>query len=692
MKRVIIVCSSIILIFALLFSIGLGVIKIYADKNVNYELDEQLFAAAKSSNTVSYLAYGKQGKLTEVCKSSSGGRKTWVPIGEVSKYIKGGFISAEDREFYSHSGVNFRRTFGAIINYFIRVKPSFGASTITQQVVKNISGDNEYTLSRKFNEIMRALRLDATKSKDEIFEVYLNIVPMSGNICGVREASLVYFGKEPSELTLAESATIVGITNSPGKYNPFKYPDACKEKRNNILYAMLDTGNITDKEYEDAIKEELVLNQSVQSGSTSWFIETAEEEILADLREKYSITKKAATMLLYSGTQVILTMNPDVQNVLEEYFKNEHNLPEEVANGLEMGMVICDSKNGDLVGIIGGVGEKQGDKMLNHATELHAPGSTLKPLALYAPLIDRGEIMWSTTFEDVPTSYIEQNGESVPYPKNSPHVYEGWINISEAIRRSKNTVAVQLYDILGAESIYNNLVNDFGMETVYKDIKTTDGRTITDMAPSPLALGQLSYGISLRKLTESYTVFPTQGTLYSNRSYYGVFDSSGKVLIDKGKFAKRIFSEDSTQIMNMLLSGVIEDGTAKNIMLKNIVDTAGKTGTSGADRDRLFVGYTPYYTAGIWCGYSGKMQSIENISKSHLKVWDEVMTKVHEKSVLGFEENAESFRIDRVKKVLYCKESGEIAEYGCIDSETTDIGYFKIEEEPREYCKYHIYE
>ncbi len=694
MKRRIIIAVAIIIVLAVCISIGIATLAICANNSINYKLDEQLFDGAVSSNTATFMAYTHTGELTEVWKSSLGGRKTWADIEEISPHLINAFISAEDREFYRHHGVNVRRTLAAILNYFTHARSGFGASTITQQVIKNISGDNDYSIARKFNEILRAIHLEAVKSKDDILEVYLNIVPMSGNMYGVREASMTYFGKEPSELSLPEAAAIAGITNAPSKYNPYIHREDCEKKRNNVLYAMLDNGVIDEDDYNTAISQPLVVEDAGKYSGTasSWFIETATQDIIRDLVAKHGISRSAARLMFYGGTTVILTMNPQIQSIMEDYFENTENLPEAVADGLQFSMVVTDSRTGDLLGIIGRAGEKCGDKLLNLATVPHTPASTLKPLALYAPLVEREVISWSTIFDDAPTSYIDKDGEIVPYPKNSPDRYDGRITVSDAIRRSKNTVAISMYEMLGAEDIFYRLRDDFGFSSLVDSEVREDGSIITDMAPSPLALGQLTNGVSLIELTNAYTVLPNSGVIGGMRSYYGVFSSGGNVLLENTGVQKRIFKSSTAAVMNMLLSGVVEDGTARNIRLKELVDTAGKTGTSGGDKDRLFVGYTPYYTAGIWCGYDGKSKSIGGVDKSHLAVWDEVMVKIHEQAALEHSEETLGFSESDVEAHLFCKSSGMKANEGCIDAECAEWGFFLKTKAPIGICPYHYME
>lgn len=691
MRKILLYSTAIITVLAIFSGITVGAVVAYVGKNIDYGVDEELFRKAKDEDTSYYYAYNLDNELIEVYKSSYNAVTEWTDIDNIGEHLKNGFIAMEDRDFYSHNGVNLKRTVLAMLNHLFKFKSSFGASTITQQVIKNISGDNETTVVRKIKEILRAFNLERNHSKDDIFEVYLNIIPMSGNISGVGAAAEIYFGKEPRELSLAEAATIVGITNAPTKYNPYLNPEGCKDKRNKVLYAMLDVGYIDEADYKLAISEPLILSAGRGNfGISSWFIETANEEILTDLSEKCAISRSAAKLLLH-GSKIILTMNPDIQRILEDYFGNTDNLSYKFGEGLNYAMIVSNPYTGDLLGVIGNGGKKTGERLFNYATTNIIPGSVLKPIAIYAPLIEDDKISWSTLIDDSPTEYI--GGEDgTPYPKNTPDVYEGTIDINEAIKKSKNTVAVRLFDIFGAQRIFNHLKYDFGIDSLVEGVKQNDGTTLSDLNSSPLALGQLTYGASLRKLTEAYNVFPAEGVLHSGRSYIEVYDREGELILSKQREEKRIYSRETAQVMNQLLSNVVSDGTARQIRLKELVDVAGKTGTSGNDRDRLFVGYTPYFTAGIWCGYSNGDKHVGLNSPSHIEIWDRVMHAIHENLIFsGYSDEIQGFSTDRIVIAPYCSRSGDIPSASCELDEDAELrlGCFKSGKSPEKICEVH---
>ena len=390
-KKILVVSSGAILILATFFAILIFSGFLFARKNISYEADDALFSVAGRGGT-RFFAYDDNEEVQEIeLLSQNGVRKLKYNLNEISDYLKLGFIAMEDRDFYSHSGVNYKRTLGALANYVFRFSKLYGASTITQQVVKNISGDNEIKISRKLSEILRALHMEKMHSKDEILELYLNIVPMTDNMAGVGMGARAYFGKEPNELTLAESATIIGITNSPAKYNPYKHYNECLEKRNRVLYAMRECGVIDEDEYKSAAAEPINLKpkENITRGKNSWFIETVISDVLADFMQKYNIHRTCANLLLTEGGyDIYTTQNIEMQRILDEYFSNTENFPNAIENGLNYAMAITDSTSGNLLAIYGSSGEKKAERILNYATVNVTPGSVIKPLSLYAPLLD----------------------------------------------------------------------------------------------------------------------------------------------------------------------------------------------------------------------------------------------------------------------------------------------------------------
>lgn len=681
---------------SLIVSLSLGLLAIFVYRGINFEADEQLFEGALSFESTTFYANGGScDEYSPVAIEQSGGvRKSYYSLDEISPYIKNGFVAVEDKIFYSHGGFDLRRTMLAALNYITGRERVFGASTITQQVVKNMSGDNQMTLKRKISEIIRAIHIEKNYSKDEILEVYLNLVPMSDNIFGVGAASKAYFGIEPSELSSEQAAMLIGITNATTAYNPYINPDACRKKRDVVLSVMHTDGIISEEEYNEARQKPIsVIPREERSDRfDSWFVEVAIDDVSRDLAEKYEVSEQCARlMLLGGGYKVYTTMQLSVQKYLEEYFENVANFPEEIKNGLNYAMVVADSHTGDLAGVIGRVGKKEGNRLLNHALVPHVPGSVLKPIALYAPLLDEGRINWATVLDDVPTSFVETADGYREYPYNSPKIYDGLTTVSDALRLSKNTIAVRLSEIRTPKRIFNSLKSDFGFTSLI-DNETVNGKKITDVATAPMALGQLGRGVSLMELTEAYSIFTSNGVKREMRSYLRVDDYKGRRVLENMQDEKQIIKDSTAKIMNQLLSLVVKDGTAKSVTLDSVVDTAGKTGTSGGSRDKMFVGYTPYYTASIWCGYDGGENAVAGLSKSHIEIWDSVMLEIHRERLCD-EESIESFTTSGLLYLPYCKDSGALYTDVCVydpRGNRREYGYFTVDNQPKGECERHV--
>ena len=696
-KRVLIGVTVGILVTAILVFIGVIGVSAYIGRTVSFDEDERLFNAAKSGTMTKFYAnggeYSSEYLPVEISAITMDEKlKSYYSLTEISEYLSQGIVAVEDKEFYDHAGVNFRRTLMAAFNHIFKMGDSFGASTITQQVIKNISGDNEHTAKRKLSEIFRAMRIEEIHTKDEILELYLNILPLGENVIGVGMGALHYFGKEPGELSPEEAAVLIALANAPSLYSPYNNPEKCTVKRNTILRVMAEEGVISQAEYERASQAELEVLPREESRSSvySWFVETVIAEASLDYSKAHNISEQAARLiLLASGYSIYTTQNLSVQSELDQYFRNLENFPDEIKSGLDFSMVITDSESADLLAIVGSVGDKNANLITNHATVPHTPASALKPLALYAPLIDSGKISWSTVFDDVPLEFIDGTR---PYPANSPNIYNGLTTIKDAITTSKNTIAMRLYQILGAEQIYDNLKNDFGFDIVRSEYNSK-GDKITDLAPAPLALGQLSRGVSLRRLTEAYTVFPAEGTLNDGRSYMRVVSASGETIMEKETQSKRIYKAKTAAIMNQLLMNVTDHGTARSITLGNFVDTAGKTGTSSGNLEKLFVGYTPYLTAGIRVSYNDSKTAVVNLEKTHLEIWDEVMRQIHEGILGQYGEDSKSFSVAALEYLPYCKDSGQLFSESCMldpRGSRIEYGYFSRYSKPHKLCNTHI--
>lgn len=664
-KLVVIICLIVFLI-AVCAIIFLAFIAAYYRENVNVEYDEELFDSEIGlSSTVFYAngSYNSSEYVPVKIDVQGTSKKIYYELDEISDYLIDGFIAVEDRGFYEHSGVDIKRTALATLKYISGDKKTFGASTITQQLIKNISGDNEISVRRKITEMLRAYSIERNHTKSEILEVYLNIIPMGNGIYGVGAASEIYFGKSPSDLTIAEAATLIGITNATTAYNPYSNADRCLQKRNRILNVMHSEGIIDYNELIESESQPLSVIEHGRGGVDSWYIETVVSDITKDYASKMKISESLARMIILSGGySVYTTVDLRVQESLENIFSDLGGLSPEVNNGLNYSMIVIDPKSGDVLGIIGGVGKKQGNRILNYATTPITPASTLKPIALYAPLIDDGTINWATVFDDSPVEFIKSGDNYGEYPHNSPDKYDGLMTVKDALRYSKNTIAVRMCKLRGVDSVYRTLTEDYEFETIVDSDLQENGTLVTDKAIAPMALGQLTNGISLRSLTEAYTAFPNYGIKVKSRCYLYVVDKDENVVLESKTKEKRVFSEYTGKIMNQLLSEVVNSGTAKSVDVGADIAAAGKTGTAGNNKEKIFIGYTPSLVAGIWCGYNDK-RSMSKVSPSHLDLWSKALKEIEEKCEF---DKGLCFNTEGLVYASYCMDSGKKYSHNCI--------------------------
>lgn len=702
MRKFLIVLSKILIISSLFFCLVGGLAFIFVRSRVDFRLDEELFSSSHTTSVISLYVDGSgkyEGKLDayepvlreEVCLTDL--KNKWASLDEIPKLLQKTFVAVEDREYYNHMGVNLRRTLMALTNRITGKKPTFGASTITQQVIKNLSGDNEITATRKMCEIVRAIRLESAHTKEEILEMYLNIIPLGDQTAGIKMAAKEFFSKEPKDLSVGEIALLVGMANAPSRYHPRLHPEAAKEKRRVVLSVMVREGLISKEEGEKADDEPIVLrkDETAQERIYSWYTEATLNEVISDLMEERELSRTAAEILLTRcGARIYTAEEPEVTRAIDDRFTDYKNLPYAAQNGLSYSMIVMSNKNGNIAGVLGASGKKTANRLYNKATDAKlTPGSALKPIALYANLIDQGKITSSTVFDDTPAEWIE-GGTHKLYPKNAPKVYDGLITVREALVKSKNTVAVKMYDILGAEEIYDTLVNGYEITSLVRHSHRGDGTLVSDLAPSPLALGQLSYGVTLRELTRAYTAFPNEGVMGMAKTYFAVYDQNGDILLKNETAGKRVLKKESANLMCDLLSDVTDRGTAREIHLSDLVDTAGKTGTSGDDLDRLFIGFTPYYTAGIWCGYDDKSTPVGRQAPTHLALWESVMRDIHNRMD---EHPIRTFSKEGLVLCEYCDCSGDKPSGICsLDPRGNRIhtDYFIKGQTPRKACETHV--
>lgn len=637
---------------------------------VSKEIDEMDFEGIAYNFSSTVYATDKDGQIYEVVELRSDGNREWVDSKSIPEIAKLAAVSIEDERFYQHNGVDIKRTLGATLGWArSKVENSalgYGGSTITQQVIKNITNEKDKTAARKIKEMMRAVALEKRFTKDEILTLYLNIVYFGNQCYGIEAASKVYFSKSAIDLTLPEAAMIVGITQAPSRYDPFRKPEETLKKRNTVLTKMYELGNITEEEYEEAKNSDLGVNEryvSPKSAVYNYFVDQVINDVIEALQEEKGYSKEFATQqLLNGGLKIYTTMDSEIQTAMETVYKDKANFPG-ADNGTQSSMVIIDPYTGEIKGMVGGIGEKTESRGLNRATQsTRQPGSSIKPLSVYSPALETGGITAATILTDEKITIGKWT------PKNSYSGFKGNMSVRKALEISANIPAVRtLSDYVGLDTSYDFLTKKYHLTSVVSDDKNY----------SPLSLGGLTKGVSTMEMAAAYSVFVNKGVYIEPHTFTKVLDSSGRVLLEYKPKSNRVLSEANAFIMTSFLYEVVNGsaGTGRNARLANM-PTYGKTGTTNSNHDKWFVGFTPYYVGAVWYGYDNKSQGVS--TNASVVIWKKVMTDVHK--------NLEKKEIpvpDNVVPITICQKTGKRASRGCGYAHAE---YFVSGTEPTKYC------
>ncbi len=673
--------------------------------------EEQLIAKASNRTT---LIYDSKGNIIQKLTGRDNMDSEPVTDKEVPKYLKDAIISIEDERFEKHPGVDIQGVINAGIGFIKSIitgssAATRGGSTITQQVVKNITGDDRRSIERKVQEGYAAILLEQKLEKWQILELYMNLGYWGNSCTGVQSASKKYFGKPVSELTLAQCALLAGITKNPSKYNPFtesgrKY---AKERQEIILGKMLELGRITQEEYDAAIKEDLkyVPKSSSQKvvSVQSYFVDQVIVDVRKALMEELNISATMANYMIYGGgLEIFTTMDPKMQADMDSVFMDDTFFPtvnESAKRQMEhpqAAMAIVDVQNGQVKALYGGYGKKEANNTLNRASSSlmkRQPGSTAKPITTYGPAIDMGVITAATVIDDKAVYMLTGKDAEKAYPTNYDNKYDGLTTVRNAIKNSVNVVAATVWrDFLGP---------DKSIEYLKKvGIDREKEKYIS------LVMGGWEQGINPLQLAASYVPFAHEGVYFEPTTFSLVKDSNGNELINR-KTAKFniVYSEQTAFIMTDMLKEVTtgrtstypHSGTAYTNVNEETVGmpVVGKTGTTTSNIDKWFVGYTPYYAAAVWYGYDNSTEAIpvkqEEFYQAH-KIFAAVMKKVHE----GLPRKEFNEMPDNIVQKEICIYSGKIATELCKrdprGSKTTKLEYFIKGTEPRDddYCTVHV--
>lgn len=762
--------SAMLLVIVIAVCIIVTSLALYVAQFAETDFDVSLEEAELSTSTFLY-AYDSEGQEVQLKQLSTDKNRVLVDIEDIPQHVIDAFTSAEDARFYEHDGVDWRRTVAVTVRMVLNGGTE-GGSTITQQLVRDITGDKEVTIGRKLREVFRALELEKKYSKDDIMESYLNRIGFGGTSYGIASASVRYFDKEPSELTIAEAAILAGIVRSPTKFNPYADLSQSRKYQLRALRNMYDYGYITTKEYEDAVNEKVRFRLPVKGDdfgyvderyneyygiqdednltddlyyentsweelgasdseayipyrwngdyevTQNWYVDAAIDQIVNDLAELRGITKDAARTLFYNGGfKAYLNMNIEMQNKIEELFKDPYfaltggfssdpvvDLPETAENEIETvrsnlihGSFVLMNYNGTVLALVGGLGEKEGDGCFNRATmDPQIIGSTIKPLSVYSLAIENNLITYSTFLQDIsgkipsaalgPGPYGAEDGydpedDTVRWPHNYQEAgfgdglyYPAWY----AVQKSKNTMAVNVLSKVGLQKAFTQLSEKLHIKL----------DPVNDMAYSPLALGSITEGVTLVSLAAAYSMIGNGGLYYEPYLYSKVVDNEGRIVLSQNVVGERVISSDTAYITNRMMRTVITDGNGSGRYAQlDGIEVVGKTGTANDESTLCFVGLTPSYIG----AYRVSRDNHKPIDKGDgwripALVWNGVM-----KSITDGDPPEMFVKDPNVLEQNYCPITGflagdkcyEIANQSDTDTIEIKIGYYRKDNLPK---------
>ncbi|WP_410506350.1 transglycosylase domain-containing protein [Haloimpatiens sp. FM7315] len=625
-------------------------------------------------------------------------KRTPVKSSEIPINLKHAFVSIEDERFYKHKGVDPKRVLGAFVidikNKITGNKNLQGASTITQQLIKNSVLTPEVSIKRKVQEMYLSVSLEKHLSKDQILEAYLNTIYLGRGAFGVGAASERYFSKNIKDLSLIQCAYIAGVTQSPSVYDAYspkskKDPSIYLNRTKTVLGQMYKNKYITKAEYDSAIEDinnnKLAFNPSkdVDKMQYEWFSRQVINEVKKDLKSAYGYDdNQVSNILMQGGLKIYTTMNKDIQNNTQDVLNNMSSLLgirsvyENQIIQPQAAAVIMDYHTGDVKAIVGGKGD-QPPMSLNRATSALNPcGSSIKPLSVYSPAIDNKTVTPATIIDDNPLPENFKNSYSGWDPKNSPRTYDGKITVRQGLKKSKNVVAAQIEDMIGVKT-GASYAEKFGINLTSRDKSSI----------AAISLGEIE-GTTPLKMASAYGTFGNNGVRTHSRLYRKVVDRTGKIILQTKTETTKILSPASSYIVyDMLKEPPTYSGTNANFSPM----VRGKTGTTTDSKDLWFCGLTPYYSASVWIG-DDKNKDFNNSSSLGRKLgsndaallWGKIMKYAHKD--LAFK------TIDKpsdVEEVSICSISGKLAGPFCKETNSTFSELFLRGTAPFSYCDIH---
>lgn len=725
------VIGTILLVFVLTAAIFAGIFSAYINSSMRGRVEVYLDEFETKVSTELYYQEPSSGEWTMYhTLFLDSENRIWADLEQIPKDLQKAVVAIEDKRFYKHKGVDWHGTARAIFRTIFGGSVQ-GGSTITQQLVKNVTGDNQNTVKRKVMEIYRAQELEKRYEKDEILEAYLNEVYFGYSCYGVVTASLKYFNKDVSELSLAECASLIAITNNPSLYDPLQTDWGLENNRTRqllVLGAMLEQGKIDQAAYDAAKEENVVFSNGytilggrvdvdtdkkddtdtdggdeqpeeetkTATSSQSYFTDAVIEDVAAALVEKYGLTDstnpvtgkvttafdQGVNMVYGKGYKIYTTQNPDYQKIAEEVCTDTSNLPytstytnsygDKETEQLQVGMTIVDPYTGYVVAMVGGAGVKQYDRGWNWATSARQCGSAIKPISVYAPALDDGTINGASSIDDYPVMVL--NGSV--YPKNANGRYMGLTPLHTAIARSTNTCAVRVVQEYGTSRSYDFMTNKLGFTT----LTSQDAQQVGNMG-----LGGLDRGVTTEEMAAAFAAFANEGIYTAPRTFVRVEDADGNVILENEAKSSVAMKDTTAALMNSLLQEVINGGTGYEGRISGM-HVAGKTGTTNNDQDRYFVGYTPYYSCAVWVGYVHNQRIVASGNPA-ASMWQKVMSRIHADLP-----DKDFFSCSGLTYVKVCADSGLLATDSCAEDCRGSRVYSALvaaDNAPSAYCNMH---
>ena len=553
---------------------------------------------------------------------------------EIPQTVKDAFVSIEDKRFYKHNGVDFFALTRAVTKLINKDAITQGGSTITQQLARNVFLTHEVSWQRKVKEMFTAWEIEKMYSKDQILEFYVNNIFYANNCYGIEAASQKYFGKPTAECSISEVAFLCAIPNSPSRFDPLDHKENTLTRRDVILEAMYKNDKISEEEYKDALAEVIQVDSHSktyeQSWSRSYAIHCVVEEMMRadgfefkydfplvtdreDYEELYDATfAEYREKLFLSGYQIYTSINQVHQNALQNAIDvklEEYNTKN--TNGtyaLQCAATCIDNETGLVTAVVGGRSQEDISYDYNRAyLSSRPPGSAIKPLVVYTPLLERG----------YSASSMVEDKKDPEGPKNANGQYSGSVSIKTAVEKSINTVAWSKFNELGAETAMQYL-----LEMEFADIMPQD-------YTGSSALGGFTRGASTLEMSGAYTALANGGVYRTPSCIVRVEDSYGNVVYEHAPEEKQVYEAAAADAMSEILQGVMTNGTAKGQGVSGM-PSAGKTGTTNENKDGWFAGYTPYYTTSIWVGYDSP-RWLKGLTGSAYpaEIWHNFMTEIH---------------------------------------------------------------